>query len=460
MRATLLDRVALAGRCFERFASGELGGATLRAGRRKAFGQRLNEDLKPCDDAAMISPSSTAHDYAKLWQLDRAITFLNHGSFGACPTQVLKAQRHYQDQLEAEPVRFFTRIAPPLLDAARNALADFLRAEANDLVFVSNATAGVNCVLRSLRFEKGDELLTTDHAYLACQNTLDYVAQREGLKVVTVSLPMPVTSPEQIVEAITAGVTPRTKLAMIDHVTSGSGMILPIEKIVHALQSRGIDVLVDGAHAPGMVNIDLNSLNAAYYTGNLHKWVCAPKGAGFLHVRSDKQDPIMPSIISHGYRVPRPHRSRFHDRFDWIGTLDVTPWLCVKDALDFIRKLLPGSINELMQRNRALALRGRQMLLVAFGSPLLCPDEMIGQMATVILPDDPDPDHGLDWTTSPTPQHRMMSQLMREYQIEVPVYYFAKAPRRAVRISAQVYNDEAQYEKLIAAINEIVARGG
>lgn len=407
----------------------------------------------------MISPSSTTRDYAKLWSLDRAITFLNHGSFGACPVDVLAAQREYRDQLEAEPVRFFTRIAPPLLDAARQSLADFLRADANDLVFVSNATAGVNCVLRSLRFEKGDELLTTDHAYLACQNTLDYVAQREGLKVVTVSLPMPVNDSEQIVEAILSGVTQRTKLAMIDHVTSGSGMILPIERIMHELQSRGIDVLVDGAHAPGMVDINLRSMGAAYYTGNLHKWVCAPKGAGFLHVRPDRQEPIMPSIISHGYRVPRPGRSRFHDRFDWIGTLDPTPWLCVKDALNFIAALLPGGISELMQRNRDLALQGRRMLCDAFSSPVLCPDAMIGSMATVVLPDDPDPEHGLDWTTSPTPQHRMMSQLMKEYQIEVPVYYFAKPPRRAVRISAQIYNEAAQYEKLIAAINEIVGCG-
>ncbi len=398
--------------------------------------------------------------FASHWQLDPAITFLNHGSFGACPRIVLQAQQRHRDQLEAEPVRFLTRIAPPLLDAARRSLAAFLAADAEDLVFVSNATAGVNCVLRSLRFEPGDELLTTDHAYLACQNTLDHVARREGLKVVTVTLPMPVMSGDQVVEAIVNGASPRTRLAMIDHVTSGSGMVLPIERIVAALQARGVDVLVDGAHAPGMAPIDLQSLGAAYYTGNLHKWVCAPKGAGFLHVRRDRQEGIMPSIISHGYRVSRPGRSGFHDRFDWIGTLDPSAWLCVSDALDFIGTLLPGGGGELMRRNRELALRGRRMLCDAFSSPAICSDEMIGSMATVALPDDPDPEHGLDWTTSPTPQHRMMSQLMSEFQIEAPVYYFATAPQRAVRISAQVYNDTTQYEKLIAAIRAILAKGG
>lgn len=403
---------------------------------------------------------STPNPFNSRWQLDPAITFLNHGSFGACPRIVLEKQQYYRDQLESEPVRFFTRLAPPLFDAARQSLADFLAADAQDMVFVANATAGVNCVLRSLRFAPGDELLTTDHAYLACQNTLDYVAQREGLKVVTVTLPMPVASSDQVVEAIVNAVSPRTKLAMIDHVTSGSGMVLPIARIVAALQTRGVDVLVDGAHAPGMVPIDLESLGAAYYTGNLHKWVCAPKGAGFLHVRRDRQEGIMPSIISHGYRVPRPGRSRFHDRFDWIGTLDPSAWLCVTDALDFISTLLPGGSSELMRRNRELALQGRRMLCNAFSSPVLCPDEMIGSMATVVLPDDPDPEHGLDWTTSPTPQHRMMTQLMAEFQIEVPVYYFAKAPRRAVRISAQVYNDITQYERLIAAIKAILAKGG
>ncbi len=165
----------------------------------------------------------------------------------------------------------------------------------------------------------------------------------------------------------------------------------------------------------------------------------------------------MPSIISHGYRVPRPGRSRFHDLFDWIGTLDPTPWLCVKNAISFIENVLSGGVEELMQRNRQLALRGRRMLCDAFAALPACPDEMIGSMAAVALPNDPDPEHGLDWSTSPTPQHALQSLLMERYQIEVPVFYFPKAPQRVVRISAQLYNDEQQYERLIAALRETIA---
>lgn len=167
----------------------------------------------------------------------------------------------------------------------------------------------------------------------------------------------------------------------------------------------------------------------------------------------------MPSIISHGYRVPRPGRSRFHDLFDWIGTLDPTPWLCVKNAISFIENVLTGGAEELMRRNRELALRGRRMLCDAFHATPACPDEMIGSLATVTLPDDPDPDRGLDWSTSPTPQHALQSLLMERYQIEVPAFYFPKAPQRVVRISAQVYNDEHQYARLIQALKAAIDEG-
>jgi isopenicillin-N epimerase len=403
-------------------------------------------------------------DFAKLWQLDPSITFLNHGSFGACPRAVLQAQARYRDELEAEPVRFFTRIAPALLDGSRQVLAEFLHGDADDLVFISNATAGVNSVLRSLRLAPGDELLVTDHAYRACRNVFDYVAQRQGATVVVAALPFPVTAAGDVVEAVLRCVTPRTKLAMIDHVTSATGLVLPVEALVRGLQSRGVDVLVDGAHAPGMVPIDLNALNAAYYTGNLHKWVCAPKGAGFLHVRRDRQAGIMPNIISHGYSVPRPGRSRLHDLFDWVGTLDVSPWLCVKEAIAFIRGLVPPGPGEdgshaLMRHNRDLALRGRRMLCEALGSAPASPEEMIGSLAAVWLPDDPDPEGGRDESTSPTPQHSLQSALMSRFSIEVPAYHFPKPPRRVVRISAQVYNDVGQYQRLIEALQTLIAAG-
>ena len=210
---------------------------------------------------------------ADRWALDPRVTFLNHGSFGACPTEVLTFQAGLRAEMEAEPVRFLSRELDDRLDAARAPLAAFLGADAADLAFVTNATSGVNAVLRSIAWNAGDELLTTDHAYGACKNALEYVASRMGARVVIVTLPFPVPSPEAIVEAVMARVTPKTRLALLDHVTSQTALILPIERLVPELERRGIEVLIDGAHAPGMIPLDLRTLGATYYSGNCHKWM-------------------------------------------------------------------------------------------------------------------------------------------------------------------------------------------
>ncbi|MCA9661874.1 MAG: aminotransferase class V-fold PLP-dependent enzyme, partial [Myxococcales bacterium] len=207
------------------------------------------------------------------WTLDPAITFLNHGSFGACPRVVLDAQQALREELEREPVRFFVRELPGRLDAARERLAAFVGADPADLVFVRNATEAVNAIVRSLDLQPGDHILTTDHAYNACRNVLEYVAERRAARVNVATIPFPIASPAQATAAILAAVTPQTRLALIDHVTSPTGLVLPIAEIVAALAERGVDTLVDGAHGPGMIDLDLEAIGAAYYTGNLHKWV-------------------------------------------------------------------------------------------------------------------------------------------------------------------------------------------
>ncbi len=218
-----------------------------------------------------MEPPVFSNDFVKFWQLDPTVTFLNHGAFGACPSAVLAQQQAFRQQLELEPLRFVMREFEPLLDTARAALAAFVNADPADLVFVPNATTGVNSVLRSLTFEAGEELLSTSHAYNACRNALAFVAQRWSAKIVVVDVPFPVEHAEQIVQAVLDCVTSRTRLALLDHITSPTALIFPIQRLVKALAQHGIDSLVDGAHAPGMVPLNLLDIGAAYYTGNCHK---------------------------------------------------------------------------------------------------------------------------------------------------------------------------------------------
>ena len=310
-------------------------------------------------------------------------------------------------------------------------------------------------MLRSLAFRPGDELLTTDHAYNACKNTLDFVAGRAGARVVVARVPFPVASPAEVVDAVMARVTPRTRLALLDHVTSPTALVLPIERLIADLAGRGVEVMVDGAHAPGMVPLDLRTLGAAYYSGNCHKWLCAPKGSAFLWVRRDRRPDVRPLTISHGANATRTDRSRFHLEFDWTGTSDPTAWLTVPAAIEYLGSLLPGGWPALMARNRALALEARQLVCTAAATPPPCPDEMVGSLASIVLPDGPPADIG--WRR-PDPLQR---RLFDGWGIEVPVMSWPAAPRRLLRISAQLYNRRDHYARLAEALaKELAAEGG
>ncbi|AFY44450.1 aminotransferase class V-fold PLP-dependent enzyme [Nostoc sp. PCC 7107] len=383
--------------------------------------------------------------YQELWSLDDNVVFLNHGSYGACPKAVLEEQQILRSQLEQDPVNFFGRKWEPLLDNARSKLAAFINADIQDLVFVPNATTGVNSVLRSLTFSPDDEILTTNHEYNACRNALNFIASSTGAKVVVAKIPFPLESPQQIIAAVLEKVSANTKLALLDHITSQTGLIFPMQQLVKELQARGVDTLIDGAHAPGMISLNIQEIGATYYSGNCHKWLSAPKGAAFLYVRRDKQPEIHPLTISHGANSPRTDKSRFQLEFDWTGTDDPTAYMCVPEAIAFMSSLLPGAWLELMQRNHQLVLQARQLLCTELEVQPPCPEEMIGSMAVVPIPVSL-ANRGHIW---------LHDELFDQFGIQVQVVPWQESPRMLIRISAQIYNTLEQYQFLATALKSL-----
>ncbi len=380
------------------------------------------------------------------WTLDPGVIHLNHGSFGAAPRVVLERQAELRVRLERDPMRFYLREYEPLIDEARAVLARFVNADVDGLVFVENATTAVNAVLRSLVFAPGDEILITNHGYNACGNAARYVAERVGGRVVVAHIPFPIATPDDAVNAILTAVTPRTRLALVDHVTSPTALVFSIERIVRELDRRGIDTLVDGAHALGMLPLDLDRLRAAYYTANAHKWLCAPKGAAFLHVRADRRDRVRPTVISHGANAPDRGRTRITVEFDWTGTRDPSAWLAIPECVAFLQSLIPGGTTALMERNRAAALAARDRLADALGVSAPCPDSMIGSMAALPLPVGITPEADPDAVMDP-----LQDLLEREHRITVPIIPWPGIGR-LVRVSMHAYNDEADIDALAGAL--------
>ncbi len=344
--------------------------------------------------------------------------------------------------MEAEPVQFLWRHFEERLDPVRSVLAQFLGARSQDLVLTTNATSGVNAVARSIRLRRGDELLTTNADYNACRNVLREAARRAGARIVVAPVPFPIGNANQVIEPILRAVTSRTRMAMIDHVTSDTGLVLPVARIIRELEARGVDTLVDGAHAPGMLRLDLSQLRPAYYTGNLHKWVCAPKGAAFLWAREDRQGALNPVVISHGQNRAREGHTPFQDRFDWPGTFDPSAWFCVGKAIEWMGNLLPGGWNELRRRNHDLAVQGRQLLCDRLGVEAPCPAAMLGSMATIPLP---------DRFQDVPPSGRIDAEQLRlydEFGIEVPFSRMGQRALRCFRVSAQIYNSPAEFTYL------------
>lgn len=375
--------------------------------------------------------SEFGHVLRPLWGLDPAALFLNHGSFGACPKVVLAAQRDWHDLLERQPVRFMHDLLPRALRDAAAALARFLNAQAEDLVFVENATAGVNAVLRSLALGPGDEVLTTSHVYPAVRNAIRQVCG--GAQLIEAPVPFPLHDLGQVLDALAAALSPRTRLVVIDAITSPTAVVLPVSEIADLCRARGVPVLVDAAHAPGQIPFDVPALGADWVTGNAHKWLFAPKGCAFLWARPEAQDGLHPLVISHGLG------QGFAAEFDWVGTRDPSAWLAVTAAIDFWRAL-GGS--DMMARNRVLADAAAQLLAAAWGTEVGAAPALCGAMATARLP--------LAGAHDRETAMAFNRTLWQRHAVEVPVIPFAGA--LWARVSAQAYNEIDDYRRLAEAV--------
>ena len=379
------------------------------------------------------------------WALAPDIVHINHGSFGGCPQAVFDASIEWRRRLEAAPMKFLVLEWQDALDEARRALADFLRAPADRLAFMPNTTTGVATALASTTLATGDEILVTDHGYRAVRNQVRRLADAQGLRPVTVTLPLPFDA-DAAVAAITAGVTDRTRVAILDHITSPTGFVMPLERIVPVLAARGITVIVDGAHAPGQLALDVGALLAegvTWYAGNNHKWLCAPKGSGFLVVAPGVTS-FRPVVTSHGATPEYGPTNRLHAELDWMGTSDPTPHLCVPTAIATIAELANGW-RHAIARNHALAVEMRTRLVGALGSSLLCDDDALGTMAAVPIT--------LPANTKPL-------ELEKRFLVdnwEVPIVDFVHGP--LVRVSAHLYNHADQADALVEKLLEAGVTG-
>ena len=384
------------------------------------------------------------------WGLDDETVFLNHGSFGAAPVAVLEEQDRIRKLMERDPVLFVERGSREMWWKSIIAISEFMNADPDGMVFVTNATAGVNTILRSLDLKKGDEIIVPNHAYQACWNAIDYVTSRSGAEAVVVDIPFRVSNEEEVISPLLDAVTEKTVLAMIDTVTSPTGLRMPFEKLVKEIQGMGVDVLLDAAHGPGIVNIDISELQPAYITGNCHKWICTPKGSAFLHIREDRKNLIKPLNIGHGHSSDGTAQEKFRFEFDWPGTQDPTPWLCIPFALNYMEGLVEGGWPAIMEKNRSLAIKARRIICEALGTTPPTPESMITALAAVEFP----------WegeiTTPGMEGDPIHNLLYDDYKIQVPVMPWVHHGTKYIRISAQLYNHEDEYVYLGKALKGIL----
>ncbi len=384
-----------------------------------------------------ILPSSL-HDQ---FLLRPDVIFLNHGSFGACPRPVFEEYQRWQLELERQPVEFIGRRFDDLMRAARTALGDFVGADADDVVYVPNATVGLNIVARSIPLRPGDEVLSTDHEYGALDRTWRFICSKRGAQYIRRPIALPIESADQVIEAVWSGVTERTRVLFISHITSPTAIIFPIRELIDRARARGITTVIDGAHAPGQIDLNLREIGADFYSGNLHKWTMTPKGSAFLYTRREMQSLVEPLVVSWGWQSDRPGPSRFIDEQEYQGTRDIAAYLAVPSAIQFMQEHDWPHVRE---QCHTLLRYARERITVVTGLPPIIPDDpaWYRQMASFLLPAcDP---------------NALKQRLYDEFHIEVPMIQWNDRP--FIRVSIQAYNTQADVEALIDALKVLLPR--
>jgi isopenicillin-N epimerase len=367
--------------------------------------------------------------------LDPNVVFLNHGSFGATPKPVFDIYQAWQRELERQPVEFLGRCATELLAGSRAVLADYLGTQRDNLVYVTNATVGVNIVAHSLRLGPGDEVLATDHEYGACDRTWRFLAQKQGFSYNNQPISVPLTTEEDFIEQFWHGITPRTRLIFISHITSPTANIFPIDEVCRLARARGLLTLVDGAHAPGQIPLNLEKIGADFYTGNLHKWLSSPKGAGFLYARPEVQALLEPLIVSWGWQSEMPGPSQFLDQHEWQGTRDLAAFLSVPAAIQFQKE---NDWKEVREACHALAVEAESRICALTGRPSLYPDDTwFAQMLSARLP-------------AKTDIVALKSRLYEGFRVEVPLMEWNG--HKLIRVSVQGYNIHQDIDRLLLAL--------
>jgi isopenicillin-N epimerase len=372
--------------------------------------------------------------------LDPEVVFLNHGSFGACPRPVFERYQAYQRELERQPVEFLSRRQRALLDEARTALGGYLGTDANNVVYLPNVTTALNIVARSLPLEAGDEILTTDHEYGALERTWTFVVEQRGAVLKVQPLPRPLVDPGDVVEAVWSGVTPKTRVLFLSHITSPTAVRLPIEPLIARAREAGIWTVIDGAHAPGQIDVNVEELGVDFYGGNCHKWLSSPKGAGFLYARPEVQHLIEPLVISWGWRPRDPWSSEFVDALQRQATHDISAYLSVPAAIEYQRAHDWASVRAECHELVRLARFG--MAEITGVEPLVADDpRWFAQMAVLPL-------------AAGTDAVALKHRLYDEFRVEIPFNHWGDTP--CVRVSVQGYNTRADIERLLEGVRKLV----